>query len=159
MWGPSSRGFRWACVLPCCDVGLIKQRVPLDVFTTMLVMWDSSNIGRVYYHFVMWGPSSRGFRWACVLPCCDVAFIKQRAPLRPCCDVRFSEIYPTAGWVSLGVFTTMLRCGIHQSEFFPWARFIYSLQMRSLLSLLAAILTNANSAAKATATTTGALKP
>ena len=63
------------------DVGFIKQRVPLGVFTTMLwcgvheaesslgrvyyhvVMWDSSNrvfLGRVYYRVVMWGSSRRG---------------------------------------------------------------------------------------------------
>ena len=42
---PCSRGR--ACLLPCCDVGFIKQRVPLSVFYYHIVMRDSSN--RVYF--------------------------------------------------------------------------------------------------------------
>ena len=120
MWNSSNR----RRLLPFCDMGFIKQR-----FTTMLRCGIHQTEG-VCYHFVIWDLSNKGFPWACLhhvvmwhssnrgrlLPFCDMGFIKQRVPL--------------------GVFTTMLRCGIHQTDGvyyhfviwdssnkgFPWAR-------------------------------------
>ena len=74
-----TKGCLGRVLLPCCEVGFIKQRVPLGV----------------YCHVVMWDSSDRAFHWACVLASCDVGF-KQMVPV--------------------GAFSTMLCCGIAQTE-------------------------------------------